>query len=802
MKHPFLLVFVLLTLAGSSQSITGTVQSDGGTLLAQATISLLKAKDSSRVRSTNTDSVGHFTLVDILPGRYLLSATSVGFQPTFTPVAVAAGSPQATGLVLTLPALTGQLKEVTVTGRRPLMEQKLDRTVVNVANSIIASGSTALDVLEKAPGITVDRQNDQVSLRGKEGVVVQIDGKQTFLPMADVVALLRSLPGDNIDRIEIITHPSAKYDAAGNAGIIDIRLKKNNNTGTNGAVSLSGGTGRYGRQRGNLQVNHRSLKYNHFINYSAYRGGTYWDFDISRHQSQGADQNFIKSLSFIRMRDNGQNVKAGVDYFVSQRTTIGVVWTAFWNTFTERSPAHLFFRRQEGGDPYLHTLSDKRITTQSSNQLGNVNLQHAFKKNKAQFSADFDLARFRRDYTNALATQTLLPVSPPEPVTGLYTQMPTAIDIVTAKADYSQALSADWKLEAGVKSSSVHSDNNVELQSGENGHLQRDTGLSNHFRYTETINAAYLNFSGKLGERNNVMLGLRAEHTRSVGNSLSLNRVVNRRYLNLFPSLFFSRGLGKENTLTLSYSYRIDRPNYQNLNPARSYLDPYTYSSGNESLQPQYTHSLELRHGFRDRVFTSVGASYITDLQFHLIQPLDEKTTRRMPENIGRSQAYNLTLSFPVKLSKGWNLQGTVLGYYSVFDYTYKGTPVSVQQFAGRLNLSNALVFGKGWTGEWGGWLNSPSLRAVQKTPWLGSLDAGVQKVLNTRWKTKLSVQDVLHTNQIRFTIDAPGFTSRGSIVIDTRVVLLNVTYSFGNQQLKGSRQRKTAAEEEVQRTN
>lgn len=209
-----------------------------------------------------------------------------------------------------------------------------------------------------------------------------------------------------------------------------------------------------------------------------------------------------------------------------------------------------------------------------------------------------------------------------------------------------------------------------------------------------------------------------------------ITNVVHRNYLNLFPSLFLTRTLNKQNSLAFSYSYRIDRPNYQSLNPARSYLDPYTYSSGNAYLKPQYTHSLELRHGYKEKIFTSLAASYVTDLQFFVIQPLDEVMTRRMPENIGESQAYSLTVSFPVRVSKGWTMQGTVMGNYSLFDYTYKGSPLHVQQIAGRLNASNAFVFGQGWTGELAGWLSTPAVRALQKTPWLVSLDAGVQKNL------------------------------------------------------------------------
>lgn len=620
--------------------------------------------------------------------------------------------------------------------------------------------------------------------------------------MADVVALLRNMPSDNIDRIELITNPSAKYDAAGNAGIIDIRLKKNNNVGTNGSVSLTGGSGRYSRYRGNLQINHRTKKINLFGSYNAYRDGNYWDFDITRSQGSGGDQNIINSLSFIRFKTNGQNLKTGLDYFINKRTTIGVVWTAFWNNLSESSPAHVIFRKQEAGPVYLHTLSDKSISNHSSNHLGNFNIQHTFTKKGGQLTLDIDLGKFKRDYTNALHTQTLIPAIPLVPTTGLFTQMPTAIDILTFKTDYSQSINKNWKLEAGLKSSSVHSDNDVALSSGISSNLQKDTSLSNHFKYSEQVAAGYVNFSGKLNEKSNLMLGVRAEHTHSVGNSLTLNNVVRRNYLNLFPSLFLTRTLNKNNNLAVSYSYRIDRPNYQNLNPARSYLDPYTYSSGNAFLKPQYTHSLELRHGFKEKIFTSLAASFVTDLQFFVIQPLDEKTSRRMPENIGESEAYSLTVSFPVRVNKGWNIQGTLMGNYSQFDFTYKGSLVHVQQVAGRLNVSNAFTFGKGWTGELAGWLRTPAVNALQKTPWLGSLDAGVQKALGSKWKAKLSMQDLFHTNKILFRIDVPGFTSRGSITMDTRIVMFNLTYNFGNQQLKNSRQRKTAAEEEVQRTN
>ncbi|TDH23971.1 TonB-dependent receptor [Segetibacter sp. 3557_3] len=797
------LFIVLLNLSGYAQTITGNVQEADKKMLTLVNVLLLKAKDSSLVKGTITDTSGNYTISNVRPGTYVLRASRIGYSQGYSlPFTINAEKSELVMPVLILSVQSGQLNEVTVAAKRPFLEQKIDRTVVNVAGSIIASGSTALDILEKAPGVTIDRQNDQISLRGKEGVIVQIDGRQTYLSMADVVAMLKSMSSDNIDRIELITNPSARYDAAGNAGIIDIRLKKNNNLGTNGLLSVSAGSGRYHREQASLQINHRTSKINLFGNFSANLGGNYSDFDVRRTQADGAQRNFINSSSYIIFKNSSQNTKAGLDYFVNKTTTMGLVWTGSWNEIGERSPAHVFFRREETGPVYLQTLTDKRQSSQASNHVGNFNIQHTFLKKQGQLSADIDAGRFRRYYYNALNTETIIPSIPAEPLTGLYTYMPTFIDILSFRTDFSQSINPSWKMEAGLKSSSVRSDNDVALHSGLSGHLQKDTSLSNHFLYTERVNAAYATFSGKLDVKTNLMLGLRAEHTHSVGNSLTFKHVVDRKYLNLFPSVFLSRAVTRSHTVTFSYSYRIDRPNYQNLNPARSYLDPYRYTAGNPFLKPQYTHSVELKHGFKNKVFTSLAASYVSDLVFFVIQPIDSRLSERMPENIGKSQAYSLVISFPVAVCKGWTIQSTLMGNYSQFQYTYKSSPLSVQQISGRLNAANAILLGKGWTAELTGWLNTPAVRALQHSPWLGSIDAGIQKSIGSRWKASVSVQDVLHTNYTRFRIEAPDFYNTVWIRLDSRVAMFKLTYAFGNQQLKNARQRKLGSEEEIQRTN
>lgn len=551
-----------------------------------------------------------------------------------------------------------------------------------------------------------------------------------------------------------------------------------------------------------MQVNHRENKFNIFGNYSANRGGYYWDFNLSRNQSDGEQQNIIDQLSYIRFREHGQNAKAGLDYFMSKNTTIGLVWTGFWNSTQEKSPAETFFRRQIAGPVYLQTLTDKTLTNRPSNQIGNLNIQHTFGANGGILTADFDLGHFSRDYSNTLITETIISEEPADGLIGLFTQMPTTIDILTFKLDYSRSFPGSWKMETGLKSSSVRSDNNMTLSSGVVGELEIDPQLSNHFQYNEQVNAVYASLSGKVFDKTEIQMGLRAEHTHSTGKRITSDQKVTRNYLDLFPSLFVSTDLSVIHNLAFSYSYRIDRPNYQSLNPARAYLDPFAFSRGNPFLKPQYTHAVELKHGFKNKIYTSLGANYVRDLMFFLIQPIDFQTVERTPENIGTSQGYNLNISFPITIMRSWEMQANLLGTYSQMQYSYQGTPLTVKQVSGRINSTNAIMLGKGWTAELTGWLNTPSINAIFHTPWLGSVDAGIQKSVGSKWKAKLSVQDLLHTNQLIAYGKAPGFTQNVCVDFDTRIAMLNLTYSFGNQQLKGSRQRRIGSEEEMQRTN
>jgi len=790
--------FLFAALA-NAQNFGGKILGTDAKPVVFANVLLLQPSDSALVKGTISDANGNYRFDDVPEGDFLLSGYMMGYKRQYIPVAIKKGlfdGPQ-----ISLIEEMEALQEVVVEAKRPLIEQDNFKTVVNVANSIIATGSTALEVLEKAPGVIVDRQSDGISLMGREQVIVQINGKQTYLSMSDVVALLRNMPSDNIDKIELVTNPTAKYDAEGNSGVINIVLQKNNNLGTNGSVSLTGGSGRYPRKNGSLQLNHRTNKFNFFCNASALQNRYFVDFNLLRDQADGELRNIVSQNSYIRFLQRGQNGKAGVDYFLNDKTTIGIVWTGFWNNTIEDSPAYTAFRRSHEGPVYFQQLTNKDLYQQSENHVANLNIQHNFTSHGAVLNVDFDLGYFGRQFFNNLFTSTQIPHDE-EGLDALLTEMPTQIDIKTFKFDYSREVFGKWNMETGYKISNVQSDNNMSLSRGEIENIQFDPELSNHFIYLERINALYVSFSGKLFPETDLQLGVRAEHTYSLGESLNLEQRVPRDYLNLFPSLFISRKMWTDQTIGFSYGYRIDRPNYQHLNPGRAYLDPYAFGRGNPYLIPQYTHALELKHSFDSKIFTSLGANYINNYFIGILQPVDERSAEYIYTNFGTAQFYNANVSFPVTIHENWNLQTNILGTYSRFQFIFFGNPMAAEQFSGKINGINTFTLGKGWSAEMTGWLSTPALRTFMRTPWLGALDIGIQKSIGENWKAKLNAQDIFFTNRNVGQGITPDFVQNFDIRWDSRLVMMNLSYSFGNQQLKKIRQRKTGADDELQRAN
>ena len=525
---------------------------------------LLKATDSTLVKGAISDASGKYTFESVGAGRYLVMAQQLGYRKTYSaPFALDEAHPAIELPTLVMADESKNLTEVNVVAKKPFIEQQVDRMVVNVENSIVASGNTALEVLEKAPGVTIDRQNDQIQLKGKSGVIVYIDGKQTYLSQQEVSNLLKNTPSDNIASIEIITNPGSKYDAAGNSGIINIKMKKNKNFGTNGSFivgtgygwvnNLSGARDNLPKFNTSLNLNNRTSKVNLFGNYSYVNRESAQSNILNRIIPYNGHTTYFDQTSFRPNQFVGHTYKVGADYYINPKSTLGVVVNGFandWRSGGTNSTLISNENRQLTSNPITQTNMGELL----KNVTGNLNYKYEFDgKDRSvgprEWTADADYVRYNGHNTNNLSTVYNGPrggtIRPQQDVRN---NMPSTISILAFKTDYVHPLKKGAKLEAGLKSSFVNADNNsvFDTLQQETKQWLFDASRSNRFAYQENINAGYVNYAGKLGKKLKVQAGLRAEHTHSVGTSITLNQRVDRNYMNFFPTLVFVAAVGHQ----------------------------------------------------------------------------------------------------------------------------------------------------------------------------------------------------------------------------------------------------------------
>ena len=797
------LLFFFVTTAFSQSKITGFVKDQSGNAVSFANVLLLKTKDSTLVKGAITSETGQYDIENVAKGQYLIAAQQIGYQKVFSKTfEITENTPAVQMPILQTQELPQTLGEVRVVQKKPFVEQQIDRTVVNVENSIVSAGGTALEVLEKSPGVTIDRQNDRIQFKGRQGVMIMLDGKLQQISMQDLMNLLQSMPSDNIEKIELISTPPAKYDAAGNSGLINIVLKKNKNFGTNGSYTLGAGYGRYEKLNGSVNFNHRNAKYNLFGNMSGFYGRFFNEQYIDRTIQYKDQVTYFDQYSPRVGNPRNYSFRTGIDFFVSKKTTVGVLATGFINQFRMRgiSETDILDKAQ--------TLTSQ-FTTQTFNKMflnnltGNINLKHDFGKGK-ELTADLDYSRFGGDAGNDLTTSYYTPNNQLLNTENIRNMMPSTIGIAAAKIDYSQALKKG-KFEAGLKSSLVSTDNDMRFEQFIDNVWKLDVTRSNQFIYDENINAAYTNYSTKLNKKTNLQLGLRAEHTHSKGNSITLNQVIERNYINVFPSVFVSRTLDTNNVINISYSRRIDRPNYRDLNPFVFFLDPYTFQVGNPNLKPQITNSFQLTHVFKGFISTSIGYSRINDVIANQIpkQIAAENKTYVTTENLDNQDSYNLTVSLPIPIKKWWNMQSNINVFYNRFRSFYYGADLDIAQVGASVFANNTFTLPKGYTVELSGFWNSPTQYNVLKARAQGQISLGASKSLwNKKATIRLNVNDVFFLNRFAGTIQYQDIDMKLQSRWESRQARLSFTYRFGNQNVKAARQRTTSAEELSNRAN
>jgi len=497
-----MLTFALTALSFVSQAqlkngkISGTVIDGNTKTIESATITLQRAKDSSVVKMSAADKTGHFEFTGVGEGTYFVSISAVGHQKGFSPtIDINSASQVITLKTIELVPAAKSMGAVTVTARKPLIEQKIDRTIVNVEAAATNVGTTALEVLEKSPGINVDKDGN-ISLKGKQGVQVYVDGRPTYLSGSDLVNMLSGLNSNQLDQIEIMTNPPAKFEASGNSGIINIKTKKTKQVGYSGSISSTYSQGRYPKITNGFNFNYRKNKVNFFANLGQNYRRNFQDLDIQRKFMEASTKE-IKSHfdQESRMRDGGEsyNGKIGLDYFASKKTTFGVVLNGFYNpgTFSNKSDVRI-------SDPF-QVLKSRTLASTSNDKIWkhagtNLNFRHVFDSTGRELTADADFLAYRssnnQQLVNAYYSATGIPTTKADTLLG---NLPQDINIYSAKIDYLHPLKKGAKFEAGIKTSFVKTDNNAMYDSVNYGERVKDIGRSNHFIYDENVNAAYVN---------------------------------------------------------------------------------------------------------------------------------------------------------------------------------------------------------------------------------------------------------------------------------------------------------------------
>lgn len=778
--------------------INGVVIDEQNKPVDYATVSLFKATDSILVKTAVTDPNGKFQFQNINSGTYFIKTNMMGFVANRTnPFSLTTSNLNHNLPDIKLKANSKTLNAISVTATKPLIERRTDKLVMNVENSSIAIGSTALELLQKAPGVTVD-QNDKISMQGKQGVLILLDGKQTYMSSADVANLLRNMQSSQIETIELITNPSSKYDASGNSGIINIRTKKSKNGGTNGSINATAGYGQHFRGNTGINLNHRNEKLNVFGNYNYGNMGRDNRLDIDRISNGTPDTYFMQTgKSYRKMQNN--NFKVGADFFLNKNNTLGLLINGYSNHGTETSDNYTNIGKSfQQVDSML--IAKSLQTNKYNNMAYNLNYKSILDTAGSELSVDLDYSKYSgndgSDYINdyRYANGGMI-----RPINYTRNATPSKIDIKAFKVDYNVSLSKTVKLEAGLKSSWVKTDNDLRAEELINGNWQNDSRRSNQFVYDENVNAAYGSIN-KQFKSTSVQLGLRVEQTNSTGNLITTNNVVKRSYWDFFPTLFVQQTLSENNQVGFSYSRRIDRPSYDALNPFIYYLDQYTYNKGNPFLNPQYTHNFELSYTFMQKYLLSVNYSRVNDVIAEVILPDEaQKALYQTNANIAKNVSYGANLNVPVKIAKWWEMNNNLNVFYLSFEAPdLAGKALKTGKTSFQFKSQQSFTIAPGFMGELSGSYESPLDYGSLSLKSRYYVDMGLSKsLLNKKASVKVAVSDIFNLNETNLSSAYPGLKYDVYQKNDTRIARVSFTYRFGKNEIKPARRRSTGTEAE-----
>lgn len=802
-----LLFFVATTFSASAQvtgKLTGTLHDEAGAAISFGTIAVLPASTTTIAGGGVSEADGTFSIQPPGKGTYVLRISVVGYQQFTTPSFTVTGASFSKNFgTIALKSDVKQLKEVNVQALQPTITQQADRMVVGIEGSALAAGSTAYQVLAKIPGVFIDQEGN-IQLNGRSGVTVMLDGKLTYLSARDLRTMLEGMSAENIKNVEIITNPSAKYDAEGSSGILNINLKKNNLRGMSG--SLYAGYTFNGKQHGYNSggtINYKAGPWNSFLtlDYARRVGGreaTFTRVFYGAQQTTYFDQ--VATGNFVAQGPPA--IRFGTDYALTKRHSIGMM--AYYNTNT----AYIDFLTDTyigntPNQPLLYINADNYTDSKFSNFTSNLHYLGKLDTTGTTLTADFDFAWIRNparsDFFNYFDS---LNSAKPVNTDFLFTDITSGYTIYAAKVDYTHPFSRGRKLEMGAKASRVISDNDARFYFNNSEVPVLDPRRTNHFYYREHIFAAYVNWNTKLGERYTVQAGLRAEQTESNGQQLTTGQATNRSYLSLFPSLFVQQKVNANYDVNYSYSRRIQRPNYGNLNPFILYRDPYTWWQGNPFLRPQYTHAFSMTHSFKKTYNLVLSYQLNRDVIAELpLLDTEKATTVYYVGNVDDSHNLSVTGIVPIKFNKRWESSNTLVLSYNRFNTFVNQEAIINDRVFYMIQSNQTIQLPFDLRAEVNGTYRGPTVYGLYEVASQWWLHLGLKKsFMAKKLDVSLNATDIFKGQRIKTATVVDNNINEFDQYFRARTIGMTIRYNFSRGQNVEER-RRTNSLEELNRT-
>jgi outer membrane receptor for ferrienterochelin and colicin len=794
------IVFVLFfnaLLSLGQVNITGRV-SDNKQNLPSVTV-LLLSQDSSLVRGVVTDSTGRFIIENVYPGQYMISASMIGYAK-FISSRISVSSNDLVVPDVQLAEIATSLNEVEVKAKRQLFDQKIDRLIINLEGSITSSGNTVLEVLQKSPGIVVNRQNNSIAMNGKTGVRVMINNKLLQVPLDVVVQMLDGMNASNIEKIELITSPPSEYDSEGNAGIIHLVTKREEGLGTNGSFGIMVGARWREAFGGNFDITHRSKRFAYFIDYSVSRNHNLHLFETER---RSFNNGFVQRVYANSYRENvtiQQNVSAGIEWVLDKKTILNFLFTGYkrnWSLHANTDELH---------EAALDSVVSTQMKIYESNvwqsATASVGLQRRIGlKSNVDFNIDY--LYYHNSNPSTYDNDVFHETHKVSQASKIDLKKNTPIRFLVLKADYQHEASRFFSWETGIKAVTSSLDNNVLVLRNENNVWMTDPAFTSYSTLKERICAAYISTKWRIGAQWQINSGLRYEYTQSSISSPSEKDMINRKYGYLFPGLSLKKAIAPEKDIQFSYSRRITRPTYNDIAPYVFFWGPQTFSAGNTALYPAIADAIAAGYHSKQWIISlqfSQARNEIVTLQPEVDDESGSLTYRS--QNLKRLRTVALTNSYTLPVTSWWEVQSSFTIQYQSGKTAHLAKNILMQRYAYNVNIVNAFKLSKDFSIEISGMYQSKALSGISEFLPLGSLNAGIQKGFGNGGVLRLSMDDILNTNYWKIkTNSVSNLDSYFNYKWNNRFVRVTYTRSLGNNKLQ-SVKLKSGSEEERNRVS